>query len=295
MRTPWTGDRAGGPGGPQAGSRLGGVLSLLAVMALASCAGGEDPAPEVDPFSAVRQEPAAGQSAQRAAPRFEEVATFAGSGPARRPFAIAGGAIQWRARYRCASGRLALSLVPPTGGTSPGGRRTPLDQSECPRGGTGSGIRTGPMTLDVEASGPWRVTIEQQVETPLEEPPLPAMASPDARVLARGRFYAIERGGRGTASVYRLPGGRLALRLERFGTSANTGLFVWLSRAERPTTTRSAFTASHSTLAKLKSTAGDQNYLLPRGTDADEVRSVVIWCAPVRIAYTAATLRRRGS
>jgi hypothetical protein len=264
-------------------------------MALASCGGGgEKPAPEVDPFSAVRQEPSAGP-AQRAAPRFEEVATFAGSGPARRPFVVARGAIQWRARYRCTSGRLALAVVPSAGGGAPEGTRTPLAQSECPRAGTASAIRTGPMTLDVEAAGPWRVTIEQQVETPLEEPPLPGMASPDARVLAWGRFYAIERGGRGTASLYRLPGGRLALRLERFGTSANGGLFVWLSRAERPTTTKRAFTAPHSTLAALKSTLGDQNYLLPRGTDPEDVRSVVIWCAPVRIAYTAATLRRPGS
>jgi hypothetical protein len=43
----------------------------------------------------------------------------------------------------------------------------------------------------------------------------------------------------------------------------------------------------------LKATRGEQNYLLPAGLRADRVRSVVVWCVPVRIAYTAAALRRR--
>lgn len=118
------------------------------------------------------------------------------------------------------------------------------------------------------------------------------MRSADAKVLARGKFFEIERKGRGSATLYRLPGGRLALRMANFATDSNTGLFVWLSEARRPRTTRSAFRARHSEIALLKSTLGDQNYLLPRSIDASRIRSVVIWCAPVQIAYTAATLRR---
>ena len=46
-------------------------------------------------------------------------------------------------------------------------------------------------------------------------------------------------------------------------------------------------------LHALKSTIGDQNYLIPAAVDASEIRSIVIWCVPVRIAYTAASLRPR--
>ncbi len=50
--------------------------------------------------------------------------------------------------------------------------------------------------------------------------------------------------------------------------------------------------APHREFALLKSTLGDQNYLLPRNVDIENVRSIVIWCEPVSIVYTAASLRR---
>ena len=110
-------------------------------------------------------------------------------------------------------------------------------------------------------------------------------------MVASGRLYPIERRGRGKAVLYELPSGRLALRLEDFETSANTDLFVWLSEAERPRTTKQALRSEHTEFALLKSTIGDQNYLLPKNADADSIGSIVIWCQPIRIAYTAATLR----
>ncbi len=118
------------------------------------------------------------------------------------------------------------------------------------------------------------------------------MEASGAKVLARGDFYKIERKGLGSATLYRLANGRLALRMEGFRTDANTDLFVWLSEARRPRTTRAAFAARHVEFAGLKSTLGDQNYLLPRSADAAKIRSIVIWCEPVQIAYTAATLTR---
>jgi hypothetical protein len=44
-------------------------------------------------------------------------------------------------------------------------------------------------------------------------------------------------------------------------------------------------------IASLKSTLGSQNYVLPASVDEGSIRSIVIWCEPVRIAYAAATLR----
>jgi hypothetical protein len=210
----------------------------------------------------------------------------AGRGPTSERVSIAGGAIQWRARWRCRSGSFRIFAAP-----GPAGRRL-LGQGRCPGRGEAQSIGTGRVRLSVEASGPWQVVVEQQVDTPIAERPLPAMRSPAARLLARGAFYGIERSAKGQAQLHRLGGGRLALRLDGFETSPNVGLFVWTSTAARPRTSKQAFRAPHSTLAELKSTSGSQNYLLPRGTSAKEIRSVVIWCEPVRIAYAAAALRR---
>lgn len=132
--------------------------------------------------------------------------------------------------------------------------------------------------------------VEQQVDTALREPPLPAMRSPGASVLARGSFYTIERKSSGEALLYRLPTGRLGLRFEDFKTSANSDLFVWLSEAPRPRTTKQVVRARHKQIVLLKSTVGSQNYLLPPNVDARSIRSVVIWCEPIRIAYGGATL-----
>jgi hypothetical protein len=117
------------------------------------------------------------------------------------------------------------------------------------------------------------------------------MKAADAEVLSSGRFYPIERRGTGDVDLYRLASGRLAIRLEDFETSANTDLFVWLSEVERPRTTKQVVRSPHVELGLLKSTQGNQNYLLPEGLDSESVRSIVIWCEPIRIVYTAAALR----
>ena len=257
------------------------AAAVAALLGLAGCGGGSGERTErFDPFTEVRDRTV--RSPQRASARWETVTELSGSASSTEAFAIDRDAIQWRARWHCESGRLRLST---------GSRE--LVAARCPGRGAGTEVRTGALELVTEASGPWRVVIEQQVDTPLHEPPLEAMAAPGARVLAAGRFYGLERTGRGVASLYRLASGRLALRLDGFATSANTDLFVWLSRARRPSDTVEAAKARHLVLAPLKSTVGEQNYLIPRTVDADDIRSVVVWCVPVRIAYTAAPLQRR--
>ena len=264
--------------------------SLLLAAALATASGcGSSPDAKrttgVDPFSVVPTQPTDSTAARRkAAPRWETIARRGGSGPATRSFTVARGAIQWRVRWRCERGTLRLSA---SGASS---QRT-LATASCPRSGAHSDVRAGRVTLGVDTPGAWRVAVEQQVDTALHEAPLAAMRAPGARVLARGRFYDIERFGRGEALLYRLASGRLALRLHSFVTSANVDLHVRLSRAARPRTTVQADRAAHRDIALLKSTLGEQNYLLPAGTTPADVRSVVIWCEPVQIAYTAATLR----
>ncbi|MDP8942791.1 MAG: DM13 domain-containing protein [Actinomycetota bacterium] len=238
------------------------------------------------PFSAISQALAAPDTPTKAAPRWEHVATFSGTGPATKAFSIGRGAIQWRARWRCESGDFALTLVPP-----PRDGRA-LARSACPREGQGIATQTGRLGLAVASSGPWRVTIEQQVDTPLREPPLRGMGA--RSLVARGSFHPIDEAGSGKASLYRLPSGRLALRVENLATvPVLPELQIWLSRAANPKSTREAARAPYAFAGRLKTTMGDHNYVLPASTRAQDVRSIVLWCEVIQNAFTAAPLRPR--
>jgi hypothetical protein len=259
--------------------------ALAALIAVSGCGGEESP--RSDPFTKIEQREQGRDARAQAtvAPRWERVASLRGAGEAARTVRISRQAIQWRVRWRCTRGSFALRLTPrPSEGN-------PLARDKCPGRGEALSIDTGKLRLGVKTKGSWRATVEQQVTEPIAERPLPAMKAEGASVVSRGRFYPIERRGSGKVDLYELADGRLALRFEDFETSANTDLFVWLSEADRPRTTKQALRSEHNEFAALKSTAGGQNYLLPEGVEADAVRSVVIWCEPVRIAYTAAMLR----
>ena len=259
-----------------------GALAAVLVVAAAGC-GDDDDEKRSDPFSKV--DPQITKVKDRAAPRWEPLAVMRGTGAEERTIEVSKRAIQWRARWRCRAGQLSMSVTPEprSAPERPGGR--------CPGKGAAEWIQSGKQTLKVNATGRWSVVVEQQVDTPLKEAPLKAMRSKSAEVLARGTFYAVERRGKGRVALYRLPNRRLALRFEGFSTSSNTDLFVWVSQAARPKTTKQAVAAPYDEVALLKSTLGSQNYVLPRSVKEDEARSIVIWCEPVRIVYTAAALK----
>lgn len=260
------------------------TLLLTATMLAAGC-GNDDAAPEdapqEDPFEAVERAMPDPDAPERAAPRWEEVLTLSGEGTATEEFPIAEGALQWRARWTCESGSLDLELDVAD---------EPLLEADCPGEGEAFAIETGYVELAIDGSGPWEVTVEQQVDTAHEEPPLEGME--DAEVVAEGEFFGVERRGEGTATLYRLADGSLALRFTDFQTVASPDLFVWVSEAEDPSTSERIFDAPHVNLGAITSTIGDQNYVLADVVDPDQVRSVVIWCAPLQIAYTAAVLER---
>lgn len=261
------------------------ALASAAVAALAAgCGGAEESEPSSgeDAFTEIqRQAEQAAAGEPLAAPRWEPISTMSGAGDETVPFEVSARAIQWRARWSCKD----------DGGFEMEVDGAPLGSGRCPGEGEAAELEYGPHALGIAADGPWRLVIEQQVDTALREPPLPEVASGEARLLAAGRFRPIENPGRGDALLYALPSGRLALRLRGFLTSSNTDLFVWLSESRLPRTTRQALAAPHVEIAPLKSTVGDQNYVLPEGFDAADARSVVIWCEPIRVAYTAAPLR----
>jgi len=264
---------------------------LVVALGLAGCGDDGDgrtrAAPPTAPAATGTVGPSPTPSGPRSAARWETVATFEGTGAFETPqFDILPGAIQWRVRYTCSTGTMRITSDPPPR------RPAPVVDTACPKEDSGYSIVTGPVRMSIEASGPWKAVVDQQVDTPLDEPLLPGM-TPD-RVVASGSFYRLEVRGEGTAALYRLPDGRRILRFENFQTGENTDLFVWLSELARPENSAQAVNNPYVQLGNLKSTVGTQNYEIPASVPTEKIRSIVIWCQPVAIAYAAAALTSAG-
>ena len=221
----------------------------------------------------------------RSYPWWQGVTSLEGEGTKQAPaFEVAGDAIQWRVRATCTTGRVVV--------IDPSGRRPVLD-APCQGAPSGYGIssRPGTKALRVIAEGPWRLEVDQQVDVPLEEPPLPEMTAPGTTVVATGDFYRMDQHGEGTITVYRFGDGRYALRLDDFFVTANIDLEIRLHPLETPRTTSDYLSAPAALAAPLPITAGSLNFVLPEGMDPTAYRSVVIWCPLITSAYAAATLR----
>jgi hypothetical protein len=270
------------------------VVLLLSAAVLAGCGGGSGdddeeaastPATTAVPFPTALPTPTSltvGES-QRAAPRWEQVRVLTGNAPMEVPVTIAPGAIQWRVKWDCEAGKMVINTTPPPP------RSGPLVNSACPDNGEGFSVLQGEVKLAIDASGPWKATIEQQVDTPLDEAPLPEMAN--ARVLGRGDFYNVEKTGKGTAILYELPDGRRALRFEPgFEVLNDPDLVVWLSEATAPKTSKEVDDSPHVEIAALKSTRGSQNYIVPDDLPISRIGSVALYCVPVPSIYIAASL-----
>lgn len=278
------------PLGPVA--RLGaGILALVLVAGAAGCG---DKAGTDSAATTTTSAPGAATTStapvKHSAPRWETVTNFSGaSSLTTAAFPILESAIQWRVRWTCETGHMKVITDPVRKKTDPPAVDAPCQGKEATGDkAVGYSIVTGDVKLVVDASSPWTITVDQQIDIPLMEPPLPGMAA--GKVLGTGDFYNVEMKGKGTARLYQLEDGSHALRFEDFEVSSNTDLFVWLSEAPAPKTSKDAVDSPYVVLGNLKSTVGAENYVLPPDLAPEKVRSVVIWCAPVRIAYTAAVL-----
>ena len=267
------------------------VVLLVAAAVLTACGGGDDdeeaatPVTTAVPFPTALPTPTSltvGE-AQRAAPRWEQLKVVTGNAPMEVPVNIAAGAIQWRVKWDCERGKMVINTTPPPP------RSGPLVDSSCPDNGEGFSVLQGDIRLAIDASGPWKATVEQQVDTPLDEPPLPEMAT--ARVLGRGDFYNVDKTGKGTAILYELPDGRRALRFEPgFEVLNDPDLVVWLSEATAPKTSKEVDDSPHVEIAALKSTKGSQNYIVPDDLPISRIGSVALYCVPVPSIYIAASV-----
>ncbi len=252
---------------------IGLPAGLAAVMAVGS------PPPDKDPFIPI--DGSAGKKVRTAQPRWEPVSTITGTGTTDASFTIAAGASQWKATMNCDAGHMRVV------DTAAGGKE--IAETTCPHDGVETRTDPGAHRLRITATGPWKIVVEQQVHTALMRPPLDGMTA--ETLVASGQMRSIQRRAEGRVDLYRLPGGRLALRFEDFYTTGSPGLDVWLSQARNPQSTLDARDAPHLNAGHLRSTLGTYNQLLPAEATVDQIDSVVIWCPTVTIAFGAANLR----
>ena len=224
------------------------------------------------------------QTVLRSQPWWQGLVKLEGTGSTTAaPFAVTEDALQWRAKWTCERGRLVVRAP---------GQTRPVVDAACPGTNTGYSVRKGPMALQVTADGPWSMTVDQQVDVPLNEPPLPAMSAPGTRMVLTGSLYRIDQVGTGTVNIYRTDDGGHVLRLDQFFVTANIDLELRLSPLEAPRSTEQYMSAPSVWAAPLDVTTGSLNFTLPPEVDPTRYRSMVVWCPIIDSAYAAATLRQ---
>ncbi|MFP5363807.1 MAG: DM13 domain-containing protein [Thermoleophilia bacterium] len=261
------------------------AVALPAALLAAGGCGGESDSAEPDRFGAIPKRTIQAPD-DETAPRWQQIGVLRSSDAAPTSVNVSPGALQWRVRWRCGAGSIAIAVTPPP--PSSNGRAA----GECPGRGSRIWVGTGTYRVAARSSAEHRVVVEEEVRTPLHEDPPAAVRAGEARRIARGRIRPIEAKGRGNAILYRLPDDRLLLRMQGFATEPNPDLEVWLSESDDPTTSRNIFRADHTMVRSLKSTIGDQNYVLPATAQARRIRSLVVVNESQRIAYAAARLTR---
>ena len=244
--------------------------------------GGETPDGAPPATEAVTEAPK--QSVLRSQPWWQSVTRLDGTGSMTAPaFSVSADALQWRVKWTCQTGHIVVSAPE---------QRRPIVDAACPGSDTGYGIQKGNVGLQVTATGPWQMVVDQQVDVPLFEPPLPAMTAPGARPVLTGSLYRIDQVGSGTVTVYRLADGSHAVRLDNFFVTANSDLELQFSPLDAPRSTKQVTDNPRSpSIASLDVTTGSLNFRVPVGVDPTQYRSFVIWCEVANSAYSAATLR----
>jgi len=117
----------------------------------------------------------------------------------------------------------------------------------------------------------------------------PAADAARAGVVASGPFRDGDPGhnGSGTAEVQRLADGSLNLFLRNFSVTNGPDLFVYLVAEANPG--RSDIAAGLN-LGELQANNGNQNYVIPAGTDIARYKSVSIWCRQFQVNFAIAAL-----
>lgn len=111
----------------------------------------------------------------------------------------------------------------------------------------------------------------------------------DEAMTASGSFRSLDHTTSGAATLALADDGHYYVRLEDFSTENGPDLFVYLSTAPASSEGRD-FAEDFIDLGSLKGNMGNQNYLVPDGTDLEKYKSVVIWCRRFTSPFGAAPL-----
>jgi len=117
------------------------------------------------------------------------------------------------------------------------------------------------------------------------------MPSGEPTALVMGNFNefdAVHRG-EGIATIYELADGSRVLRLEDFRVTNGPQLHVILTRTT-PTSILEDVGEDYIDLGALSGNVGNQNYTIPEDVDISEYTTVVIYCVPFRVSFSAAEL-----
>ncbi|WP_420640786.1 DM13 domain-containing protein [Candidatus Leptofilum sp.] len=116
-----------------------------------------------------------------------------------------------------------------------------------------------------------------------------AMPAAEWTVAASGTFLGADafHEGEGTAVIFQ-QGEQRVLRLEDFRVTNGPDLHVILSKSTDPL--GSGIGEDYLDLGQLKGNVGNQNYELPADLDLSEYQSVVIYCMPFHVLFSAASL-----
>jgi hypothetical protein len=90
--------------------------------------------------------------------------------------------------------------------------------------------------------------------------------------------------------VLALPDGSRLLRIEDLASSDGPDLHIWLTDQDAGGSDGRYDDGRYVVLGKLKATHGNQNYVIPAGTDLAGLRSAVIWCDRFNVAFGSAAL-----
>lgn len=110
-------------------------------------------------------------------------------------------------------------------------------------------------------------------------------------LITDGDFYGADdfHQGKGDAFIYQNPDSSYFLRFENFEVTNGPQLHVILGREPNPFNHETL--GDYLDLGPLKGNIGDQNYVIPAGTDLEAYGSVVIYCVPFRAIFAIAPIR----
>ncbi len=117
-------------------------------------------------------------------------------------------------------------------------------------------------------------------------PESPTSSAPRTSVqVAAANVEPVSHSGRGRAAVVRKPDGAVRLTLTDFDIDPGPMVVVRLVAGDRDEG------ADFVELGDLKATQGNQQYVIPEGTDLARYRTVVFWCVPFSQSLARAQLR----